>query len=85
MSDVVHDPIHDPIHSAVRSDAASAEPGAGWQADVAVVVLAALTQGYVYTVDGVVREVNDAFCAMTGFTREPVSYTHLTLPTNREV
>ncbi|HEX8498888.1 MAG TPA: diguanylate cyclase, partial [Actinomycetales bacterium] len=58
----------------------SLEPSAGWQADVAVAVLAALTHGYVYTVDGVVHEVSDAFCAMTGFTREQLVGTAAPFP-----
>lgn len=33
-------------------------------------LLAALTHGYAFTVDGVIQEVNDAFCRLVGYPRE---------------
>jgi diguanylate cyclase (GGDEF)-like protein/PAS domain S-box-containing protein len=47
-----------------------AEQAARRERDFLAVVLAAVDEGYVYTVDGVIRDVNDRLCALTGFARE---------------
>jgi diguanylate cyclase (GGDEF)-like protein/PAS domain S-box-containing protein len=52
------------------TDRLEAEQAARRERDFLAVVLAAVNEGYIYTVDGVIRDVNDRLCELTGFDRD---------------
>ena len=47
-----------------------AEAEARLQRDHATTIIGAMHEGYAFTVDGEIKEVNEALCLLTGFTRE---------------
>jgi diguanylate cyclase (GGDEF)-like protein/PAS domain S-box-containing protein len=57
-----------------------AEADARLQRDHATAIIGAMHEGYAFTVDGEIKAVNDALCALTGFTHEQLVGAHTPYP-----
>jgi diguanylate cyclase (GGDEF)-like protein/PAS domain S-box-containing protein len=57
-----------------------AEADARLQRDHATAIIGAMHEGYAFTVDGEIKAVNDALCAVTGFAREQLVGTRTPFP-----